>query len=173
VEANQISFPGLDTEKIIKADLLELPESYNIILVAKKEIEDVIEKILKTNFQFPISQLWIEQENIFELTEGFKTELEKNFESITENQTQNDVVNAVQKFCDAVNDLIELKAIRGEGNIWHFVGENLSLAIENTKGSARPLSPYRRMFQRTPLSRFATKKPFAVQENRSRSAILR
>jgi hypothetical protein len=173
ITANEISFPGLNVDKIIENDLLELPEGFKNLLQAKNEIEHVIEKILETSFRFPVSSLFIEEENIFGITEEFKTELAKSTSVMTESQIQNEVVIAIQKFCDVVNDLIDLKIIRPEGNQWNFVGDKLSLSIENSKGSSRPLSPYRKMFLRTPLSRFGSKKLFAAPEDRSRSAILR
>lgn len=171
ITANEISFPGLNVEKIIENNLLELPEGFNNLLQAKKEIELVIEKILATSFQFPVSSLWVEEKNVFIITEEFKTELAKHTTVFTESQIQNDVVVAVQKFCEVVNDLIELKVIKSNGNLWQFVGENLVLSIENSKGSTRPLSPDRKMFNRSPLSRFSSKKSFLHSDKR-RGAVI-
>lgn len=170
IVANKISFPGLNVEKIIENDLLELPDGFANLLLAKKEIELVIEKILATSFQFPVSSLYIEEENIFTLTEEFKTELAKSTTAVTESQLQNEVLDAVQKFCDAVNLLIGLGVVRSQGDSWTMVGERLMFSIENTKGST-PLSPHRKMFRRSPLNRFLENKSFLHSDKRRNSVI--
>ena len=164
IETNKLSFPGLNVDKIIQNDLLDLPEGFSSMLQAKKEIESVIEQILKTSFQFPVSMLFVTEQNDFSLTDEFKSELAKSTEPMTESQVQNDVVEAVERFTEVVNDLIELRIVRNDGNMWYSVGETLALVIENTKGSARPLHPSRKMFKRNPLNKFSTKNIFVVPD---------
>lgn len=172
IQANGYLFPGLSIDKIIQNDLLELPDEYNILLEAKREIEKIIEKILNTAFLFPLSSLFSEQENAFILTEEFETTLNESLKSYTESELQNKVLDAIEIFCDSVNTLIELKVVKPQGNLWTNVGFDLALAIENNKGSSRPLIPSRKMFRRAPLNRF-NENSGIMDIDRRRSSLVR
>ena len=166
IKANGLSFPGLNVDKIIENGLLDLPADYDILLKAKKEIDVLIEKILKTNFVFPLSNLFSEEENIFVLNAEFETTLNENMTVYTESLVQNEVLEAVEQFCNSVNKLIELKIVHNRGGLWVDVGRDLALAIENEHGSEQPLQPFRLMFCRSPLNRFSVNKVILSPDTR-------
>lgn len=158
--AQKISLPGIDNEELAKSPLLKIPQEIGIVLDERKLIDDVIDQILATHFEYSVSKLYAENENQFVLTEDFENELYKFTTAFTENEKQNEILTVLQLFCESVNDLIDLGIVNPLGNIWTSVGSTLQLAITNHKGTERPLSPSLKMFQRLPLNRFGNKKPF-------------
>lgn len=168
VKVNNISMPGINTERLISLDLVELPNDYDRIVINWKEMNELIDKIAATRFCFPLSRL-IHPENQFELNEEFEKSL-LNFTAIfTETEKQNEVLLVMENFCNSINDLIELKLVKQDGNQWTNVCNILEMGIAHNKSSIRPLSPNKKIFNRHyPLDRFGNFKPWDPQrENRN------
>ena len=158
--AQKISIPGINNEELAQSKLLQIPQEIGIVLDERKLIDEVIDQIVTTHFEYPVSKMYAEKESQFVLNEDFENELYKFTTTFTENEKQNEILTTVQLFCETVNDLIDLGIVNSLGNIWTSVGSTLQLAITNHKGTERPLSPALKMFQRLPLNRFGNKKPF-------------
>lgn len=159
VESHNISIPGIDPIKLADSDLLALPDEFNTILGHITEMNAIVDKIELTRFEFPLTHLFSENDG-WKLTDEFESELFKFTTTFTEDEGQNKIIEIVQRFCDVVNDLIAMKAIKGQGNLWMNVGAALQFAIKNDHLSDKPLSPSTLMFKRTPFNRFAKKAPF-------------
>jgi len=171
VKVNNISMPGINTERLISLDLVELPNDYDRIVINWKEMNELIDKIAATRFCFPLSRL-IHPENQFELNEEFEKSL-LNFTAIfTETEKQNEVLLVMENFCNSINDLIELKLVKQDGNQWTNVCNILEMGIAHNKFSMRPLTPDKKIFNRHyPLEKFGNFKPFDPQRQ-NRNAIV-
>jgi len=169
VKVNNISMPGINTERLISLDLVELPNDYDLILLNWKETNELIDKIAATRFFFPLSSLINPEKNEFALNDEFETSLLNFTANFTENEKQNEVIQVIENFCNSINDLIELKLVKPEGNQWTNVCNILEMGIAHNKSSIRPLSPNKKIFNRHyPLDRFGNFKPWDPQrENRN------
>jgi len=163
VKANKISIPGINMEKLISADLVDLPNDYDSIVTNWKETNEPIDKIKETKFFFPLSKLSNSEGGQFDLNEEFDKELLNFTSSWTENEKQNEVLTVVENFCDAINDLIQLNLVKKQGALWTNAIEVLKMGIVNNESSDRPLSPERDIFKKYwPLERFGNKELFNV-----------
>ncbi|MCL4483232.1 MAG: hypothetical protein M1445_11620 [Bacteroidetes bacterium] len=166
IAAAELKFPGLSVEKLIEIDAVEIPKEISLIVEVHKEIIELVNLIRETHFVFPISRLFDFEDTSHALSDDFKKALEEYTVSFTENENQNEAVLAVEKFCEALNDLIELKIIKKEGGLWQGVGQSLAFSVENQKGSDRPLHPDRKMFRRPPFNRFHSGERFLYAETK-------
>lgn len=168
VRANKISIPGINMEKLISADLVDLPNDYDRIVTNWKETNELIDKIKETRFFFPLSKLITSEGSSFDLNEEFEKKLLNFTSSWTENETQNEVLKVVENLCDAINDLIQLNLVKKQGVMWTNAIEVLKMGIAHNEKSERPLSPERDIFKKYwPLERFGNHKPFnPVTQNR-------
>jgi len=165
IKANKIEYPGLSVEKLISLGLIDLPQDYDIIIDCIKGINDLIDKVVLTKFNFPLSALIADQVNDgFNLNDEFENELLNFTARFTENEKQNEVLKVVEDFCSVVNDFIELGLVKPNGNMWMAVSEVLKSAVETEYKNSRPLFPDKKMFVYAPFTRFADKKPFVAYE---------
>ncbi len=148
IRTNNIEYPGLSVEKLISLDLISLPEDYNRIVSNWKETNKVLDTISKCRFEYSLSRLYDPERNGFYLDEEFENELSELTSCYTTTEKQNEMLDVIERFCNVVNDMIELKIIRNDGNLWEFVGKTISDAIVTKRPSTRPLSPERRMFKK-------------------------
>lgn len=172
VKANNISIPGINMEKLIGADLVDLPKDYDSIVLNWKETNELVDKITATRFFFPLKNLVHPEKHQFELDEKFEESLLNFTATFTENEKQNEVLEVVERFCDVVNDMIELQIIKGWRAQWKDVCNKLDMGIAKNESSERPLSPDQKIFDKYyPLERFGNHKPFNPL-TQTRSAIL-
>ncbi|HZK96913.1 MAG TPA: hypothetical protein VFC67_22125 [Prolixibacteraceae bacterium] len=172
VKVNNISMPGINTEKLISLDLIDLPKDYDRIVSNWKETNELIDKIAATRFYFPLRSLINPENYQFELNEEFEESLLKFTAKFTETEKQNEVLKVIENFCNSINGLIELKLVKQEGNQWTNVCNILEMGIAHNKFSMSPLSPAKEIFNRHyPLERFGNFIPFDPQRQ-SRAAII-
>ena len=168
VESHNISIPGIDPIKLADSDLLALPDEFNTILGHITEMNTIVDEIEKTRFQFPLTNLFNENDG-WKLTDEFESKLFQFTTKFTENDEQNKIIEVVRRFCDVVNDLIAMQVIKKQGALWMTVGADLQFAIKKDNLSDTPLSPSSLMFKRNPFNRFTKKTPFeAFQSNRNK-----
>lgn len=165
IAAAELKFPGMNIDKLIEINAVEIPEEISLIVKIHKEIIEMINLIRETHFVFPISRLFDFEDTSHTISEDFKKALENYTSSYTENEKQNEAVKAVEKFCEALNDLIELKIIKKEGSLWQGVGQSLAFSVENQRGSDRPLHSDKKMFRRPPFNRFHSGDRFLYPQN--------
>ena len=158
VKANKIEYPGLSVEKLISLGLIDLPESYGIIVESWDAMNQLITKIETTKFCFSLSRLI--SEDGFDLNDEFEQELVNLTARFTENEKQNEILEIVEKFCSVVNDLIELRLVKPQGRLWMSISDIMDAAVANENKSSRPLHPDMKMFSQSPFSQFGFKKPF-------------
>lgn len=161
VSCRNISLPYINTEALISSGMLELPDAYARVIQHCFAINELREKITTTYFYIPISSLYIEEVDDFVLTEEFEVKLRTFTTTYTENEDQNIALEAVQRYLDATNDLIELGIVKSLGDSWIGAGDKLRMGVVNTKLSTRPLSPDPKIFNRYyPLAIFGEQKKF-------------
>ena len=159
VKANKISIPGINMEKLISADLVDLPSDYDLVILQWEKMNKIVDQIAATRFYFPLSSLVDPEKHQFELNEEFEKALLNFTATFTENEKQNEILEIVEKFCEAVNDLIELKIVKGKRAEWENVCNILSMGIAKDEFSERPLSPAKELFKRHyPFERFGNHK---------------
>lgn len=170
IRRNKIEYPGLSVEKLISLDLISLPKEYDTIVINWKAMNEGIETVGKCKFEYPLRLLFDPNKCIFELDESFESDLSELTSCYTTTEKQNEVLDIIERFCNVVNDMIESKIIRNDGNSWAFVGETISQAIVAKRPSTRPLSPDRRMFKNHFIfERFGDKAPFqAYHQDRNK-----
>ncbi|NEW80977.1 MAG: hypothetical protein GZ094_01220 [Mariniphaga sp.] len=164
VTVHEISVSGINTDKLIMSDLLDLPESYGEVIKFVALVKEIIEKICPTYFYVSLSSLKDEISNSFNLNDSFETKLRDFTTVFTKNEMQNTALEAVQKWCDATNDLIELGLLPALRDSWCNVGDRLRIGILNRNPEKRPLTPDPRIFNRHfPLARFGDDAGFVAR----------
>ena len=116
VEERQISVPGLSNESLIKSNLLDIPkEPYQNLLEEHKMFLHEYAKAKKM-FDFGIEKFYytFEGYGMFNLNDVFEIELENIYKTRTTTEKQNEAVKAIQRFTDALNDLVELGVLSGD-----------------------------------------------------------
>jgi len=162
VKGHEISIPGLNTEKLINSDWLDLPPQYQVALYSWEKLNEILNEIQKTQFVYPLSKLYYSVDDLYFLTDDFENKLSDFTTRYTTSEKQNEVVEVVEKFCDVINDLIRLKILKQQGLGWMNACEIMQMAIDQDENSDESLSPNRRMFDKYyTFERFGTdKKPF-------------
>lgn len=113
IEAYNISFPGMDIERIIELGLVKVqhtPELLNL----RQRILNQLEVIKKTGFYYPVVQLYNAQTNRFEFHNGFFEEVEKRFCRQTQSQAQNEIVIIFTELCAVLNELHRRNILSGK-----------------------------------------------------------
>ena len=154
IRRNNINYPGFNIEKLISQDLIDLPETYNDIIKVCESINEIIHSIEDTKFHFPLTRL--AEENGFELNPEFYAELLDFTATFTKSEKQNQVLDVVQRFCEVLNDMIDMKIISGAKGSWQNVVAITGGAIIEDPKLERSLYPNRKMFKTAALNKFLT-----------------
>lgn len=161
VKNNNISIPGINMEKLISADLVDLPSDYDLIVSIWEKINETINQIEETRFYFPLKRLFDPDKNIFDLNSDFESELLGITANFTETEKQNEILDGVQRFCDIVNDFIQFQVVKGNGIMWKMICDVMEKATLHDEQSERPLIPERKMFKKYYVfDRYGNNKPF-------------
>ena len=148
IRVNKISYPGLNVEKLISQDLIDLPEYYDVITSAFENIKSLYEDIEKTKFNFPLNKLVAVE--AFDLNEEFHAELLEFTATFTESERQNEVLDAVQKFCDLMGEMKRLGMIASTKGAWHVIAQTMENVVEENVKMEPSLTPWRHMFRKAP-----------------------
>lgn len=152
IEINNISYPGLSTDKIIELDLLSANmEDIKDLMKHRIDLLAAISEANETRFYFPLEKLFHQIGEVsdfgisFENPDLFKTpEFDKAlFEHIrtyTTSEKENHILQVVEKAVEGLNDLIELDIVRNDKQRWENDAIDVISAIEFTLNSERPLS---------------------------------
>ena len=115
VKVKGISIPGINTDKLIKSDLLDIPK-YDEIIEGFKDLKDLFNQAKGLKFIYPLEKLYNESSDTFELTEDFNSVLLSKFSKFTENQKQNDLLEVFEQYVNSLNKICNLKFINS-GNL--------------------------------------------------------
>ncbi len=144
VKIKEISIPGINTDKLIKSDLLNIPK-YEEILVGFEDIKELYQQAKALNFVYPLEKLYNESTDTFELTEEFNSMLLNKFSSFTVNQKQNEILEVFEQYIDSLNKICNFKFIDSDNltkvnNILH------GNCIKPTHSKVTPFEINRNMF---------------------------
>ncbi len=111
IELNKINFPGISNARLIESNLLDvngLAEALKAYEIFKSSLAEA----KATRLNFPLQKLYVDNETGWELTTDFYNEVEKTVCQFTQNEHQNNILDKMEQFCNALNDLSELNVIR-------------------------------------------------------------
>jgi hypothetical protein len=111
IELNKIDIPGISNARLIESNLLDI-NGMEEALKAQKIFNISLANARSTRLNYPLQKLYIDNETGWELTNDFYNEVEKVVCQYTQNEHQNSVLDKMEQFCSALNDLSELKVIR-------------------------------------------------------------
>jgi len=163
IEYHNLTFPGIAIAKIIELGLTDVPlDKFEELLKSRIELLAMIQKSKEFNFFFPLAKLFdsTEDNRGFAITSmgwGFDaTELdnrEYRFKSeefdqklydyvrkFTVSARENEVLEAINKTIDSLNNLVALGVIRNDRQRWGVDVECLLNAIVFSLNEEKPLS---------------------------------
>lgn len=155
IEYHGLTFPGMDLEKVIKLELVSIPENYlQDTMRLRQEIISSISKLSEVRFYFPIIKLFHDSKDAecrdFEIShqyEGglvsspeFDSALHNHIRKFTNSEKENEVLNAVENIANAFNDLVQIGIIRNDKQRWEIDLENLVRAIVFNLNQEKPFS---------------------------------
>jgi hypothetical protein len=108
VKHNKISIPGIDIDKLIASDLFSIPE-HDAVIASIKELKDLFLKSKALRFYFPLEKLFDTDEGYYNLNDEFRNLVHESGIVYTQNQQQNELLEAVEQFKDSINTLCNLK----------------------------------------------------------------
>lgn len=113
VKDNNISYPGLNTEKLIELELTGITGVQEVLEKLAK-VKSEIKQVEKVGFYYPIKKLYNVDNGEFELTEDFSDACVKRFSRYTQNQEQNKILDIFERLCSDLNELNKLNVIRAK-----------------------------------------------------------
>lgn len=105
VEINNISIPGIKTEKLIESDLLDVDEVISLAAVSRKQFHEEWKNIKENGFVYPLRKLYTGKGYSWELTEDFYNEVNRYCSRWTKTEKQNEVLKKMNELCSVLNDL--------------------------------------------------------------------
>jgi hypothetical protein len=125
IDCKGLTFPGMSIEKIISADLIEVPRAdFDEIIRLRTEVLNSIEKTNKeeVKFFFPLAKLFhsysgnrdfaLSYECPGIITKEFDAKLYQHVKNFSQSEEDNKILEAVQKSVDSLNKLVSLGLIR-------------------------------------------------------------
>jgi len=106
INHKNINIPGVDMVKFMNSDLLEIPK-YEEILAGINYLKELLVKAQSLKFKFSLQKL-VDAEGYFTLTEEFHNQLHESGIVYTENEQQNQVLQAITELKDAINKVCNL-----------------------------------------------------------------
>jgi len=159
VNGHKVSIPGINTEKLINSDWLDLPPQYEEAINSWDGLNEILDQIKKTQFVYPLSKLYNSADSWYNLTNDFENELSNFTTRFTSSEMQNEVVEITERFCNVINDLIRLGMLKQQGLGWMNACQIMQMAIDQDENPDGSLSPNRRMFEKYfTFERFGTNK---------------
>jgi hypothetical protein len=173
IECHGISFPGISIAKVIELGLVDVPlANFSILLDDRITLLKIIQSTNELKFHFPLIKLWqytLEMFDVIDLDEnGSYTIISSEFESklnqttgrFTLTESDNAVLEAIEKTVDSLNGLVKLGVIGNDKGKWINGISKLANAIVFDKNSENPLSVNPRLNQLHEFRRFFSKTSF-------------
>lgn len=110
VEINEISIPGISSERLKESDMLDIQELDHAI-EERKNFDKAWEAVKATRFIYPLRKLYVNDEIGFDLTEDFYQQVKLKIGRFTQNEQQNLILGKMEKLCDVLNELNELNIL--------------------------------------------------------------
>ncbi len=115
IEKNKISVPGISIEKLIASKMIDIPKmKVDDCLQGRVELLKLTDQLGKENYSIPLEKLYYSEDNLFgfdperpefaELNEQIVNDLSV----YTQTVEQNKIVEILENYCNATNDLVEL-----------------------------------------------------------------
>lgn len=149
VEYKEIGLSGISKEALINSDLLDLPkEQLEILMSDFKKYKSLLSSVEQySNFRISLQSLYITENDytLFSLTPAFEATLEEFYSCYTENETENEQLEALEKFVDSINGLMRLGLIRKDQR-WMNDIKFQPASYDIDPSSDNPLTLNRRFF---------------------------
>ncbi len=107
VEINEISIPGISTERLKESDLLDIKELDHAI-EERKNFDKAWKAVEATRFIYPLRKLYVNDEVGFDLTEDFHQQVQHKIGKFTQNEQQNFILDKMHKLCEILNFFAEI-----------------------------------------------------------------
>ncbi len=113
IKNNNIEFPGMDTLKLIDLGVVTIP-GVEQLLVALEQFKNGVPKTgAEESFYYPLSQLWVEESNEFNVIENdFMQEALEACTRFTDSEDQNEILKILENICCGLNDLARFGVLR-------------------------------------------------------------
>lgn len=109
VSYKKINLPGIDMKKFIASELLEIPK-YEEIIESVVSLKQFLTEAKLLKFNYPLEKL-ANEDGYYSLNEEFHNQLHEFGTVYTENEQQNQVLEAVTELKDAINKICNLRLI--------------------------------------------------------------
>lgn len=148
-ERKKVDIKGVSKEALIRSDLLDVPkEQYNYLVSDHKKYHAILASIDKfTNFKSGLELFYRNEDEdmIFILTPEFEAALVEFYTHYTRNEAENEQLNALNAFANAVNGLMKVGLIRNDSR-WLTDIRFHPTAWDLDKKSDNPLSLNHKFF---------------------------
>lgn len=141
-----ISIPGINKERLIASDLLEIPKYFEII-ESLKVLKELFAKAKSLKFNYPLDKLQ-DSDLYFSLNEEFHRAFYESEIIYTENEQQNRVLEAVTELKNAINKLCKLQ-ILPVNNLSHLSYRYDRFVLKRTNNPDEPFELNPTMFKTT------------------------
>lgn len=131
IDKHDISFPGISIPKVIELGLADVPlDTFSDLLGNRNKLLKSIQLTEKLNFHFPLINLWIQPTESFGLFDNdddedckfassdFENKLNQHTGSFTASESDNIILEAIEKAIDSFNNLIHLGIIKNAKGNW-------------------------------------------------------
>ncbi len=116
VELNNVQLPGINIQKVIQQDLLDIAAIEEAIK-ARNEFDGAWARIKELGFIFPLRKLYVDDETGWNLTPDFYEQMNQKVGRWTQSPEQNFILENVQKICEGLNSLSGLNIIRPQHGV--------------------------------------------------------
>lgn len=173
IEKHGITFPGISITKVIELELADVPlETFDDLLKYRIELLKSIRSTDELKFHFPLKDLWSmtfesfclldiddEQNYTFESAD-FERKLNQHTGNFTVSESDNTVLEAIEKAIDSMNELIHLGIIKNTKGGWISGVNLLTEAMVFNHKEENPLSVNPRLNRLRDYRRFFTESNF-------------
>ncbi len=170
IECKGIAFPGISISKVIELGLVDVPlEAFSTLLEDRIKLEKIIQSTDELKFHYPLRNLWdllgeiflvidVDENKCYKIVSPeFERQLNLHVGRFTSSESDNVVLEAIERAVDSLNGLIEIGVIGKEKGKWANGIAQLANAIVFDKNSNPPLSVNPRLNQLQDFRRFFTK----------------
>jgi len=117
-KAKGIKIEGIKTEKLIENDMIDAPDTSELIKYWEKLNQYLTASILKKNkFFYPLEDLFVQDGAYFELSEDFDKKLKDATEIKTTSERENEILLSIEKIATGFNELKMHGLISSETNL--------------------------------------------------------
>ena len=110
VEINNVSIPGISTERLKESDLLDIKELDHAI-EERKNFDKAWAAVEATRFIYPLRKLYVNDEIGFDLTKDFHQQVQYKIGRFTQSKQQNFILEKMQELRKILNELSEIQIL--------------------------------------------------------------